>query len=283
MKPQGKLYLVPTPVGNLEDVTLRSLKVLKEVDVIYCEDTRETSKLISRYEIKTPLRTYLGGESRKIEEIMKLISSGGKVALVSDRGTPGISDPGERMVKRVIEEGFEVECLPGATSFVPALVSSGLSTERFVFEGFLPKSGKDRKKRLEVLIDETRTIIFYESPERIERLLLDLVETLGSGRKAVIAREISKIHEEFIRGDIKKLLEVVKERKLKGEIMLLVSGREEPVEYGVPEERIKEEIIKLRKEGMGTGEIAKNLSAKYGIDKRKTYEEILNLISESRS
>ncbi len=274
--------MVPTPVGNLEDITLRALKVLKEVDVIYCEDTRETSKLVSKYEIKTPLKSYLGGETRKIEEIMKLLGRGEKVAFVSDRGTPGISDPGEKVVKRAIEEGFEVECLPGATSFVPALVSSGLSTEKFVFEGFLPKSGKERKKRFEVLKDETRTIIFYESPERIEKLLLDLMKFLGSNRKAVIAREISKIHEEYIRGDIKKLLEEVKGKKLKGEIILLVSGKEELIGYRLPEKVIKEEIQNLIKEGMGTGEIAKKLSVKYGLEKRKVYKKILALISKSK-
>lgn len=283
MKPRGKLYLVPTPVGNLEDITLRALRILKEVDVIYCEDTRESSKLLSKYEVTTPLKTYLGGEERKIEEIVKLLREGKDVALVSDRGTPSISDPGEKIVKRAVEENFEVECLPGATSFVPALVSSGLSAERFVFEGFLPKSGKVRRRRLKELKDETRTIIFYESPERIEKLLLDLIETLGAERKAVIAREISKLHEEYIRGNIKSLLEVVRERKLKGEIILLVSGREESDKNSVPEEDVKEEIQKLRREGLSTGEIAKKLSAKYGLEKRKAYNEVLNMISKSKS
>lgn len=279
---KGKLYLVPTPVGNLEDITLRSLRILKEADVIYCEDTRETSKLLFKYEIKTPLKTYLGGEKRKIDEIAKLLSEGKDVAVVSDRGTPGISDPGEKIVKRAMEENVEVECLPGATSFVPALVSSGLSTERFVFEGFLPKSGKERKNRLVALKDEVRTIIFYESPERVGKLVEELKETLGAERRAVIAREISKVHEEYIRGTLKELAEVIRGRKLKGEIILLVAGKEDLKNAAVSGEEIKREILALRKDGFSTVEIAKKLAQKYGLKRRKTYEEILNLISSER-
>ncbi len=200
----SKLYIVPTPIGNLEDITLRALRVLKEVDVILAEDTRKTSFLLKHFEISKKLQSHHKfNEHKSVNAIAERILAGETIALVSDAGTPAISDPGFLLVRSCIENGVEVECLPGATAFVPALVNSGLPNEKFCFEGFLPQK-KGRQKRLTYLSEETRTIIFYESPFRLLKTLTQLSEFFGPERKACVSRELTKIYEENIRGTLKK-------------------------------------------------------------------------------
>ena len=220
------LYIIPTPIGNLEDITLRAIRVLKQVDVVFAEDTRTTSKLFSHYEIKTPLKPFHKDNEHKILSlVVDALKAGTKVALVSDAGTPGISDPGFLLVRECLREGIEVETLPGATAFVPALVNSGLPCDKFVFEGFLPHK-KGRQTRLQILAQEERTVVFYESPHRIEKTLEQLVEFFGADRKCSLAREISKMFEEHIRGTLQEVFYRVKENPIKGEIVLIVAGKE---------------------------------------------------------
>lgn len=221
----GKLYLIPTPVGNLEDITLRALRLLKEVDLVLAEDTRTTSNLFKHYGITTPLLSHHKfNEHQQVEKIAERIAKGENVALVSDAGTPGISDPGFLLTKTCVEQGIETECLPGATAFVPALVNSGFPCDRFCFEGFLPQK-KGRMKRLTALTEETRTLIFYESPYRLVKTLEQMAEVFGEERKACVAREISKIHEDFQRGSFRELIGYYREKGVKGEIVLLVEGK----------------------------------------------------------
>jgi 16S rRNA (cytidine1402-2'-O)-methyltransferase len=220
------LYIIPTPIGNLEDITLRAIRVLKQVDVVFAEDTRTTSKLFSHYEIKTPLKPFHKDNEHKILSlVVDALKAGTKVALVSDAGTPGISDPGFLLVRECLREGIEVETLPGATAFVPALVNSGLPCDKFVFEGFLPHK-KGRQTRLQILAQEERTVVFYESPHRIAKTLEQLVKFFGADRKCSLAREISKMFEEHIRGTLQEVFYRVKENPIKGEIVLIVAGKE---------------------------------------------------------
>ncbi|MDL2252071.1 16S rRNA (cytidine(1402)-2'-O)-methyltransferase [Odoribacter sp. OttesenSCG-928-J03] len=223
----GKLYIIPTPVGNLEDITLRGLRLLKEVDLILAEDTRTTSFLLKHYDIHTPLASHHKfNEHKQVEKVAEQIADGKNVALVSDAGTPGISDPGFLLVRTCVEHGIETECLPGATAFVPALVNSGFPCDRFCFEGFLPQK-KGRQKRLNQLAEESRTIIFYESPYRLTKALEQMAEQFGPERPACVAREISKKFEEYKRGSLAELIEFYKEHTVKGEIVILVAGKEE--------------------------------------------------------
>lgn len=222
----GKLYLIPTPVGNLEDITLRALRVLKEVDLILAEDTRTTAKLLKHYEISTPLLSHHKfNEHQQVERIAEKLERGENIALVSDAGTPGISDPGFLLTRTCVQHGIATECLPGATAFVPALVNSGLPCDRFCFEGFLPQK-KGRQKKLSVLAEENRTMIFYESPYRLVKALEQMSEVFGPARYACVAREISKIYEEFKRGTLEELLSYYKQNSVKGEIVLLVAGKD---------------------------------------------------------
>ena len=201
----AKLYLIPTPVGNLEDITLRALRLLKEVPLILAEDTRTSAKLLKHYEIGTPLLSHHKfNEHQQVSRIAERIAKGEDVALISDAGTPGISDPGFLLVRTCIEQGIETECLPGATAFVPALVNSGFPCDRFCFEGFLPQK-KGRQKKLIALAEEERTMIFYESPFRLVKALEQMSEFFGENRRACVAREISKLFEDFQRGTLKEL------------------------------------------------------------------------------
>jgi 16S rRNA (cytidine1402-2'-O)-methyltransferase len=221
-----QLYIIPTPIGNLEDITLRALRILKEVDVVLAEDTRTSSKLFQHYEISTSLRAFHKDNEHKIlHNIIEQLKQGTKMALVSDAGTPGISDPGFLLVRECLRGGIEVETLPGATAFVPALVNSGLPCDKFVFEGFLPHK-KGRQTRLKLLSEDERTIVFYESPHRIEKTLEQLVEFFGAERQCSLAREISKLFEEHLRGTLQEVLTKVKQQPPKGEIVLIVAGKE---------------------------------------------------------
>lgn len=221
----GKLYLIPTPVGNLEDITLRAIRLLKEVNLILAEDTRTTSTLLKHYDINTPLQSHHKfNEHQQVERIAERLEKGENIALVSDAGTPGISDPGFLLTRTCIEHGIETECLPGATAFVPALVNSGFPCDRFCFEGFLPQK-KGRIKRLTALVEESRTLIFYESPYRLLKALEQMGEVFGTNRNVCVAREISKKFEEFKRGTFTELIEYFTEKGVKGEIVILVEGK----------------------------------------------------------
>ena len=221
----GKLYIVPTPIGNMEDMTFRGIKVLKEADIILAEDTRTSSKLMKHYDIKTPMRSHHKfNEHRTVDGIVDEIEAGAVMALVSDAGTPGISDPGFMLSRACRERGVEVECLPGATAFVPALVASGLPCDRFLFEGFLPLK-KGRATRLAELADDSRTIVIYESPLRLERTLRQLAEVFGADRPAAVCREISKIHETIKRATLGELSQFYSENQAKGEIVIIIGGK----------------------------------------------------------
>lgn len=221
------LFVVPTPVGNLEDITLRALRVLKEADLILAEDTRTSSVLLKHYDIHTPLKSHHKfNEHETSDQMAERIVAGLNVALISDAGTPGISDPGFMLVRACVERGVEVQCLPGATAFVPALVDSGLPCDRFYFEGFLPQK-KGRQTRLQHLAQQEHTIIIYESPFRLQKTLEQLAEYLGQDRHASVSREISKKFEDTQRGTIAELIAHYKEHPAKGEIVIIVDGKHE--------------------------------------------------------
>ncbi|MCQ2191613.1 MAG: 16S rRNA (cytidine(1402)-2'-O)-methyltransferase [Paludibacteraceae bacterium] len=223
----GKLYIVPTPVGNLEDMTFRAIKVLKEVDMILAEDTRTSSVLLKHYDIQKPLSSHHKfNEHQTAEAVAQKIKAGETIALISDAGTPAISDPGFMLTRACVEAGVEVECLPGATAFVPALVDSGLPNNRFCFEGFLPQK-KGRQTRLKELAEEERTIIIYESPFRVVKTLTQLAELMGEARKVSVTREISKIHEETVRGTLAEVKQHFEEHEPKGEFVIIVGGKED--------------------------------------------------------
>lgn len=221
----GKLYLVPTPVGNLEDITLRAIRILKEVDVILAEDTRTSGKLLQHYNITTHMQSHhMHNEHKTVEALVKRILAGETVALISDAGTPAISDPGFLLARACIENRIEVDCLPGATAFVPALVNSGLPNDKFVFEGFLPVK-KGRQTRFKLLAEESRTIIFYESPHKLLKTLGNIVEYFGNDRQVSVSRELTKLYEETIRGTAEEVLRHYTEKPPKGEIVIVVGGK----------------------------------------------------------
>lgn len=223
--PATHLYLVPTPIGNLKDITLRAIEVLKSVDVILAEDTRTTGKLLKHLEITRPLQSYhIFNEHKTIERLVERLKSGEQMALVSDAGTPAISDPGFLLVRAVREAGLVVNCLPGPTAFVPALVNSGLPVDRFVFEGFLPHK-KGRKTRIDGLVDETRTMVFYESPHRLMKTLVQFSEAFGEDRMACVSRELTKVYEENVRGTLRELIDYYQDNTIKGEIVVTVAGK----------------------------------------------------------
>ncbi|HHY41679.1 MAG TPA: 16S rRNA (cytidine(1402)-2'-O)-methyltransferase [Thermoanaerobacterales bacterium] len=286
MEKHGILYLCPTPIGNLEDITLRALKILNEVDYIAAEDTRVTLKLLNHFNIKTPLISY--HEHNKKSQgprLISLLQEGKNIALVTDAGTPGISDPGEDLVKDAIKAGINIVPLPGAIAAICALVASGLSTERFVFEGFLPKKNQDRDRRLLELASEERTIIFYEAPHRIIKTLKVLKDTFGN-RKAAVAREMTKIHEEFARGTLEDLIQRFIDVKPKGEMVIVVEGakkdlnsdRGQPapfLENELSSEELKSKLQAMFKENISQG-YAKNQALRkaakeLGISRNEAY------------
>ncbi len=221
----GKLYVVPTPIGNLEDMTLRAIRVLKECDLILAEDTRTSGILLKHFNIETRMQSHHKfNEHRTAAHIIERIKAGERIALISDAGTPSVSDPGFLLVRACVQEEVEVECLPGATAFVPALVESGLPAERFCFEGFLPQK-KGRQTRLKQLSEESRTMIFYESPYRVVKTLSQLAENLGDGRKASVSREISKVYAETVRGTLRELITHFTENEPRGEFVIVVAGK----------------------------------------------------------
>ena len=220
-----KLYLVPTPVGNLGDMTYRGVEVLKSVDLILAEDTRTSRVLMQHYGIETPLQSYhIFNEHQTVAGLVERLLSGTTIAVVTDAGTPGISDPGFLLVREAVKAGVEVECLPGATAFVPALIDSGLPCDRFVFLGFLPHK-KGRQTAIKALADEERTMVVYESPYRLVRLLEELREVLGDERQVSVSREISKLHAETARGTVAEVLAHFSQKEVKGEIVVIISGK----------------------------------------------------------
>lgn len=220
----SKLYVIPTPIGNLGDITYRAIEVLKQVSFIIAEDTRKSSILLNKYEIKKPLTSFnKDNEHRRVDKLVNRIMQE-DAALVTDAGTPGISDPGYLLISRCLDKGIQVECLPGATALIPALVHSGLPMDRFVFEGFLPAK-KGRNKRLGQLAEETRTMIFYESPHRIQKTIDQLKKAFGGERKVSISRELTKIHEEVINGTLESISKHLETSQVKGEFVVIVSGR----------------------------------------------------------
>lgn len=222
----GKLYVVPTPVGNLEDMTFRAIRILKEVDLILAEDTRTSGVLLKHFDIKNAMLSHHKfNEHQTVERIVERIKGDEQVALISDAGTPGISDPGFLIVRECVRNGIEVQCLPGATAFVPALVASGLPDERFCFEGFLPQK-KGRATRLAQLQDEVRTMVFYESPYRLVKTLTQFAEVFGAERKVAVCREISKVHEESVRGTLAEVIAHFQQSEPKGEIVIVLAGKD---------------------------------------------------------
>lgn len=218
------LYLVPTPIGNLDDITLRAIKVLQSVDVILAEDTRTSGVLLRHLEISKPLQSYhIHNEHKVLQQLVERMQKGERMALISDAGTPAISDPGFLLVRECLKSDLKIECLPGATAFVPALVKSGLPNDRFIFEGFLPHK-KGRHTRLQQLADETRTMVFYESPHRLLKMLGQLAEVLGNDRQASVSRELTKLYEETVNGTLEEITQHFDGKKIKGEIVVVVAG-----------------------------------------------------------
>jgi 16S rRNA (cytidine1402-2'-O)-methyltransferase len=221
----GKLYIVPTPIGNLKDMTYRAVEVLKTVDLILAEDTRTSGKLLKHFEINSPLQSHhMHNEHKTVESLINKLKSEMTMALITDAGTPAISDPGFLLIRACIENNIEVDCLPGATAFVPALVNSGLPNDKFVFEGFLPVK-KGRQTRLQILAEETRTMIFYESPHKLIKTLAHFCEYFGENRSVSVSRELTKLYEETIRGTAKEVLEHYTKKPPKGEIVIVVGGK----------------------------------------------------------
>ena len=278
----GKIYLTATPIGNLDDITIRALNILKDVDFIAAEDTRQTLKLLNHYEIKKPLVSY--HEHNKIEsgpKIIERVLNGESVAVVTDAGTPGISDPGADLVKLAVESGIEVFGVPGAVAGIYALIVSGLDTSRFVFEGFIKREGRERKEILEELKNEKRTMIFYEAPHRLSKTLMDFYNTFGR-RKCAVCRELTKIHEEILRSNLEDAANEYAEREPRGEYVIVVEGK--PIEE-IQDERkksyenmtIEEHIKKYISQGMTKKEAVKAVAQEREISKSEVYKYSINI------
>lgn len=267
----GKLYLVATPIGNLEDITLRALRILKEVDIIAAEDTRNTLKLLNHFEIKKPLiSNHRHNEDDREDVLINKLKEGKNIAVVSDAGTPGISDPGEVIVKKAIEENIQVIPIPGACAAINALIASGLDTKEFTFFGFLPLNKKLRKEKLEEIKNESKTSIIYEAPHKIKDSLKDLKTVIGN-RKVVLAREITKIHEEFIRGNIDDIIDKCDD--LKGEMILLIeAGEKEILENVLNNLSLEEHYNVYEKQGLDKKEIIKKIAKDRGVNKNEIYK-----------
>ena len=273
---KGNLYLVATPIGNLEDITFRALRILKEVDTILAEDTRKTLKLLNHFEIQKPLISfYRHNEGVKVNHILSLLNEGKNLALVSDAGTPAISDPGEDLVKACIENEINIIPIPGSVACIQGLICSGFDTTKFVFEGFLSINKRCRKERLDFLKNETRTMLFYEAPHKLKRTLEDLKETFGGERRIVLAREITKIHEEFLRFTLEEANEYYKnEENVKGEFVIVLEGKKIE-EEGPSEESVEELMKKYLDSGMDKKDAMKQVAKDKNITKSEVYKEWL--------
>jgi 16S rRNA (cytidine1402-2'-O)-methyltransferase len=271
----GILYIVATPIGNLEDLTIRALRILKEVDLIAAEDTRHSRKLLDHYGVKTALTSYHEhNEKPKAQKLVERMQGGERVALISDAGTPLLSDPGYRLVREAIRAGIPISPVPGPSALLAALSASGLPVESFVFEGFLPAKKGERREKLQSLSGEARTLVFYETPHRLKECLADIREILGE-REMVLARELSKWHEEFLRGSTGELILRLADQEVRGEFTLVVSGT--TGETAAADNLVLAEIRKLKSEGMRVKDIAALLGEKYALAKREVYRKILQL------
>ena len=269
-KQKGNLYVVATPIGNLEDITLRAIKTLKEVDLIAAEDTRHTLKLLNHLEITKPMISYhRHNEEIRCENLIKELKEGKNIALVSDAGTPGICDPGEEIIKKCIEEDIKVIPLPGACAMINALIASGISTKEFSFLGFLPLNKKNRKEKIEEIKNSNKTIIIYEAPHKLKNTLNDLSSILED-RKIVLARELTKIHEEYIRGTINELIE--KAENLKGEIVLIIEGKQIKEENELNNLTLEEHFEFYKKQGLDKKEIIKKIAKDRNVSKNEIYQ-----------
>lgn len=276
----GILYIVPTPIGNLDDITLRALRILKEVELIAAEDTRHTQHLLSHFGIKTALTSYHEHNERdKARVLVERLKSGADVALVSDAGTPAISDPGYRIVAEAIRAGIKVVALPGAAALTTALCASGLPTDRFLFEGFLPAKSQERRANLQSLRAETATLVFYEAPHRLLDALGDMLNIFGD-REVAVARELTKVHEEFVRGKLSAVIGALAERDIRGEIVLIVQGA--TGEAQVSDADLQATIRQLAGGGMGVKAIAELVGERYGIAKKEVYRLALELKAPKR-
>lgn len=270
--PSGKLYIVSTPIGNLEDITFRAVRILKDSDVIAAEDTRHSLKLLNHYGISKPLISYWDGREKvRTGDIMRRLVSGQSVALISDAGTPGISDPGFVLIRTAIQEGIDVIPVPGPSAFVAALSVSGISTEEFTFIGFLPQKTAQRQKKLKALALEQRTLVFYEAPHRVLDTVSDMIEIFG-GRQAALAKELTKIHEQTERGTLPEILDKLKNAVVAGEYILIVEGmKKENVRIDIA----LDEIRALMKKGKGRKEAVKIVAEAYGLSKKELYDKSL--------
>lgn len=275
----GILYLVGTPIGNLEDITLRAIRTLKEVDLIAAEDTRRTGKLLQYFQINTPQISYHAhNQASRTAELISHLEKGESIALVTDAGMPGISDPGYEMVVAAIEAQIEVVSISGVTAALTALTASGLPTDRFVFEGFLPVKSKERTERLKSLPQETKTLIFYEAPHRIITTLTDLGAILGTDRRIVLARELTKIHEEFWRGTIDEAIALyTNHRRPKGEYTLVVAGKSATEAFVLSEEELKAELKQLLQQGMTRSQASRQLAQLTSLSRRQIYQLTLEI------
>ena len=270
----GTLYIVATPIGNLEDITLRALRVLKEVDLIAAEDTRHTRILLDRHGIRKPLTSYHEHNERtKAPELVARLEQGTNIALVSDAGTPAISDPGFRLVTAAIDARVGLVPIPGASAVTAVLSASGLPTDRFVFEGFLPAKQPQRRARLQTVCRETKTLVCYEAPHRLRECLDDMREILGD-REIALAREVSKVHEEFLRGTVSEIRRQIADREIKGELTLVIAGWDEQATVSL--EQVKQEARVLAAQGMRVKEVAEVLGEKYGYSKKAIYRLALD-------
>ncbi|MDD3852736.1 MAG: 16S rRNA (cytidine(1402)-2'-O)-methyltransferase [Syntrophomonadaceae bacterium] len=270
----GKLYICGTPIGNLEDVTVRLLKTLRAVDVIACEDTRHTIKLLNRYHIKKPLISYhQHSDQHKENHLIELLISGKNVALVTDAGMPGISDPGTRLIKSVIKAEIEIEVIPGPSAVIAALTLSGMDTDSFVFMGFLPVKAGQRRTALQKLQQESKTIVFYEAPHRLENFLQVISEVMGSERQIAIARELTKIHEQVFRGTIEEAQEYFQQNPARGELTIVLAGKVAEIRAASLHE-IAAEVQQLLDNGMHKKEALKKKAGEYGISKSSLYNYV---------
>ena len=277
----GTLYIVGTPIGNLEDITFRAVRILQSVDLIAAEDTRHTGKLLHHFQITTPQLSYHDhNRNSRIPELLEQLHQGKAIALVTDAGMPGISDPGYELVKACAEAGILVVPIPGPSAAITALSAGGLPTDRFVFEGFLPAKGQERRERLESLPNENRTSIFYEAPHRLRQTLQDLAEVLDLERQIVLARELTKLHEEFWRGNIGQAIAHYKEREPQGEYTLLVAGMP-PAKPYLSETEIKEQLQQLRAQGISRSQASRQLAKLTAHSRRELYQIALALPSLS--
>ena len=268
----GKLYLVGTPIGNLEDITLRAIRTLSQVDLIAAEDTRRTGKLLQHLQIQTPQVSYHEhNHNSRIPELVARLQKGKQIALVTDAGMPSICDPGVKLVQEAIALGIDVIPIPGGTAAISALAASGMATARFVFEGFLPTKEKDRNSRLELLRSETRTIIFYEAPHRLIKTLKDIAANTEETREIVLARELTKIHEEFWRGTLEKAIATYQERQPKGEYTLLLAGAK-PTSLITDEAELKKELQQLLDQGMTRSQASRQLAKVTSLSRREIYQ-----------